>query len=110
MATLRAARLAASNEGPPKLRVAIAAGAMPTAVAGMLSFFRPTPWNGVAIDELLFHLEQTRSAASAWRLKKTPSTVEITRSYNLSSRVMYVEVSDEAACSAGSFAINPFAR
>jgi hypothetical protein len=72
MATLRAARLAASNEGPPKLRVAIAAGAMPTAVAGMLSFFRPTPWNGVAIDELLFHLEQTRSAASAWRLKKTP--------------------------------------
>ena len=24
--------------------------------------------------------------------------------------VMYVEVSDEAACSAGSFAINPFAR
>ena len=25
-------------------------------------------------------------------------------------RVMYVEVSDEAACSAGSFAINPFAR
>ena len=46
MATLRAARLAASNEGPPKLRVAIAAEAMPTAVAGMLSFFRPTPWNG----------------------------------------------------------------
>ena len=27
-----------------------------------------------------------------------------------SSRIMYVEVSDEAACSAGSFAINPFAR
>ena len=32
------------------------------------------------------------------------------RSLNLPLRVMYVEVSDEAACSAGSFAINPFAR
>jgi hypothetical protein len=50
---------------------------MPTAVAGMLSFFRPTPWNGVAIDELLFHLEQTRSAASAWRLKNRLESGEL---------------------------------
>ena len=28
----------------------------------MLSVFRPTLWNGVLIDGLLFHLEQTRSA------------------------------------------------
>jgi hypothetical protein len=29
-------------------------------VAVMLRFFRPTLWNGVPIDELLFHLEQTQ--------------------------------------------------
>ena len=32
------------------------------ALTAMLSFFRPTLWNAVPIDGLLFHLEQTRSA------------------------------------------------
>ena len=32
------------------------------ALTAMLSFFRPTQWNAVPIDGLLFHLEQTRSA------------------------------------------------